>query len=126
MILLPYAGYQRKDYDMDIDFAKVGAQIQLHRKEKNLSQEQLAKQIGVSKGHLGHVEAGSKNPSAEMLINIAAALEVSVDTLLADLDIPRQKKEELQELMDGCTSAEHDIITELVSFMRDLLRRYGI
>ena len=111
---------------MDINFAKVGARIQMIRKEKDLSQEQLAMLIGVSKGHLGHVEAGSKNPSAEMLINIAAALEVPVDTLLSDLAIPHQEMEGLQDLMGGCTNAEHSIISELAVFLKDLLRRYGI
>ena len=112
MILLPYAGHQRKDYDMNINFAKVGARIQA--------------MIGVSKGHLGHVETGSKNPSAEMLINTAAALEVPVDKLLSDLAIPHQTKDELQGLLNGCTNAEHRIITELAVFMKDLLKRYDI
>ena len=126
MILLPYAGHQRKDYDMNINFAKVGARIQAIRKDKDLSQEQLARKIGVSKGHLGHVETGSKNPSAEMLINTAAALEVPVDKLLSDLALPHQTKDELQGLLNGCTNAEHRIITELAVFMKYLLKRYDI
>ena len=85
-----------------------------------------ARKIGVSKGHLGHVETGSKNPSAEMLINTAAALEVPVDKLLSDLAIPYQTKDELQGLLNGCTNAEHRIITELAAFMKDLLKRYDI
>ena len=111
---------------MDINFAKVGARIQTIRKEKELSQEQLARQIGVSKGHLGHVEAGSKNPRAEMLISIAAALEVPVDALLSDLAIPHQEMDGLQGLLNGCTYAEHHIIIELAAFMKDLLMRYDI
>ena len=111
---------------MEINFAKVGKRIQLIRKGRGISQEQLADIIGVSKGHVSHVETGSKNPSAEMLINIADALGVSVDSLLSDLDLTRQEDSSSNELLIDCTPVQQDILTRLTVFMKTLLQEYDI
>ena len=116
----------RKGKNMEINFANVGSRIQKIRKEKGISQEQLARAIGISKGHIGHVEAGSKNPSAEMLINIAVQLEVPVDVLLSDLDVPHSGEDRLQDLLGSCSPAARNIITEVSAVLRDLLGKYGI
>jgi len=55
----------------------------LLRKQRDLTQEQLARQAGFTQGHLSHLEAGGRlNPSAATLKRLARALDVSVAELL--------------------------------------------
>lgn len=63
-----------------------GEKIRKLRKEKKLSQAELAKVIGMNANHLSRLERGVGLPSAEILKGLAVALEVSVDYLLSDED----------------------------------------
>ncbi|MBQ2464755.1 MAG: helix-turn-helix transcriptional regulator, partial [Treponema sp.] len=42
-----------------MDYIKIGQRIRDFRKEKKMSQEQLAEQIGISPTHMSHIETGS-------------------------------------------------------------------
>lgn len=52
------------------------------RKDKNLSQVQLAGQLGVTTGAIGLWETNRRMPDYNMLIKIAVFFEVSIDYLL--------------------------------------------
>lgn len=54
----------------------------LARKQKNLSQTELGKQIGIKGDALGRYERGEVTPSIEMAVRIAQALEISLDWLV--------------------------------------------
>lgn len=54
------------------------------RKEKYLSQEQLAEIMGVSGQAMSKWEQGSGYPETEKLIDLAKKLDVSLDMLLLD------------------------------------------
>ena len=54
------------------------------RKLKKLSQADLAETIGSHKSHINRIETGKYNPSLEVLIKIAKALEVSIDYLVSE------------------------------------------
>ena len=58
--------------------------IGYYRKEKGLSQEQLAEKLGISRQHLAAVEAPRMNRglSLELLFNIASVLEIAPYLLL--------------------------------------------
>lgn len=47
------------------------------RKERNLSQKELAEKIGVSHWWLNHIERGKRNPSIDLVQKIAVELEVT-------------------------------------------------
>lgn len=51
------------------------------RKEKKLTQKELAEQIGISQKSYSHWESGKNEPSLENLIKLADLLEVSLDWL---------------------------------------------
>ena len=65
---------------------KIGSKIKKLRKKKNLSQEELAKSIGVNPNHLSKLETGKYLPSIAVLKKITEILEVSADYLLSDSD----------------------------------------
>lgn len=54
------------------------------RKKKGLTQVQLAEKIGITDGHLSHVEKGKTGMSLTTLQATAQVLETTVEELLAD------------------------------------------
>ena len=54
------------------------------RKRLNLSQGDLANQIGVTQGAVSQWESGFTNPTLETLVKIAAVLRCTVDELISD------------------------------------------
>ena len=60
----------------------VGERIKARRLERGWTQEQLAEKAGISKGFLSDLETGTRNVSAEYLLKIAQALNVTLDFLM--------------------------------------------
>lgn len=61
--------------------ARVGQNLQRIRRDKDLSQEELAHRANVHQTYLSGVESGKRNPSVVVLERIATALEVDVSDL---------------------------------------------
>ena len=55
---------------------KIGVKIANARQDANLSQEELAKKIGISRGYLAQIETGKGNVKAELLGKFSKALNV--------------------------------------------------
>ncbi|WP_338472409.1 helix-turn-helix transcriptional regulator [Niallia sp. XMNu-256] len=55
--------------------------LKLARVEKDLSQEELAKIVGVSRNTIGLIEAGKYNPSLNLCVSICKALSRTLDDL---------------------------------------------
>jgi putative transcriptional regulator len=55
--------------------------LKLARVEKDLSQEELAKIVGVSRNTIGLIEAGKYNPSLNLCISICKALSRTLNDL---------------------------------------------
>lgn len=56
------------------------------RKEKNMSQRQMAKFFNVTQGTYNNWEQGNTQPSIEQLIELARFFSVSVDYLIGNSD----------------------------------------
>jgi transcriptional regulator with XRE-family HTH domain len=69
-------------YIFDIKMNELGKRIQQLRKEKGLSQTELAGHIGVSYAQLSRYEIKGAQPPAEVLNKMADALGTSVDFLI--------------------------------------------
>ena len=66
----------------------VGERIKQRRQALGYTQDRLATQASISKGFLSDVETGTRNPSAEYLLRIGDALEVSLDYLMKGGPLP--------------------------------------
>jgi len=55
--------------------------MKLARVEKGLSQEELAEHIGVTRQTIGLIEKGKYNPSLNLCISIAKALDKTLNDL---------------------------------------------
>lgn len=55
--------------------------IREYRKKKNLSQAELAEEVGLARQTVGLLENKSYNPSLKVCLNIANALDTTLDSL---------------------------------------------
>lgn len=76
---------------MQID--QIGQGIADRRKQLGLSQEELAKKLGVTRQAVSRWESGTALPSVDNMIELSRALEISVDELLQLA--PQQKESDL-------------------------------
>ena len=66
-----------------MDCENIGKLIYTLRKEKALTQKQLADAMHVSCSLIGHIERGSRKPSLETLVSLCKVLNIPVDDLLS-------------------------------------------
>ncbi|MDO8433013.1 MAG: helix-turn-helix transcriptional regulator [Candidatus Binatus sp.] len=59
---------------MSISRAKFGQMIRSRRRQANMTQEQVARQVGASTPYVGHLESGKRHPSDEIVTRLADAL----------------------------------------------------
>lgn len=52
--------------------------LKRHREMKGLSQNQLAKQLGITQTFLSEIERGRKNPSLEQFFILCEALDIQL------------------------------------------------
>ena len=76
-----------------------GQRLRALRKQKNLTQKQLAELIGVKNSIISFYEIGDRFPSPEVIIKLAAVLGTSTDYLLGvekgrNIDITGLDKED--------------------------------
>ena len=67
----------------DMTQRRLGAVVRRLRRERDWTQEHLARRAGITQGHLSHLEAGTRaNPGAAVIKRLARALDVPVGVLL--------------------------------------------
>lgn len=69
----------------------IGANIKRYRIRKNMTQEQLAKELGVNRQTVGRWENGTLEPRTKKLSEIADALGISKFDLYADEELTRRR-----------------------------------
>ena len=60
---------------------KIGRKIKQVRKEKNITQEDLALNSGLNRAYIGYIERGERNPSTDTISRIAKSLRVPLKEL---------------------------------------------
>ncbi len=60
----------------------VGGNIARWRRERGLSQEEVAHRVGVTVSYFGQIERGQRNPTIGVLARVAEALGVELVRLL--------------------------------------------
>ena len=121
----------------DVD-AAIGARIRMSRKARRISQQELARHVGVSFQQIQKYENGVNRVAASTLIEIAGALGVSIGDLLpgAGPASARGLRAELEELVElaealavaaaysregAAVSAEMDCLRLRIAFVRRAL-----
>lgn len=99
-----------------------GNKVQKLRKNKRISQEELAKLVEVSPNHLSKIENNKLIPYADTIKKISHILDVSIDYLLLDdapqnTNINKLNDAELVDLvfqMDGLSEEDKDTAKKLI------------
>ena len=81
-----------------MDQMKIGAFLKTLRKEKNLTQEQAAEQLGVSSRTVSRWETGTNMPDISLLLEIAELYGVSIPELIDGERKSGEMKEEAKEV----------------------------
>lgn len=78
----------------------IGERIIQLRKQFNLSQEELARQINVSRTIIGNYERNTNTPSIEVVLKIAKTFNVTVDYLIGEGEMSSYDKEVIKRIED--------------------------
>lgn len=102
---------------------QIGEVIRKYRKEKNLTQEEMARRLGVTAPAVNKWENGNSMPDIAFLAPIARLLDVSLDTLLDFQDhlSPEEIRNIIQELDDRMDNGTYD---EAFSWAKKILEKY--
>ena len=82
-----------------MDQIKIGAFLKALRKEKNLTQEQAAEQLGVSNRTVSRWETGTNMPDISLLVEIAELYGVSIPELIDGERKGENMNEEVKEVV---------------------------
>lgn len=110
-----------------MDYHAIGQRIRSMRKARKLTQEKLAELADISVVHMSHIETGVTKLSLPVIVKIADALDVRVDSLL--YDEPRGglsiAVDEIATILDGCTASQARFIADLVRAAKQSLDVYS-
>ena len=106
-----------------INKANIGKIIQKLRKDKNLTQEELAEKIDLSTNYLSKVERGLSVLNVEAFLKMADVLNFTLDDFGVNTDsrIDETKKELVKRIL---SSSEKEIkaYTELLDTMQSIVK----
>lgn len=95
---------------MYYDQKESGKRIANLRKEKGLTQEQLAEQLNLAAHSLGNIERGSRGISIDLLVELAQFFNVSTDyILLGKMTREDGTKKELRKVISLIRELENKI-----------------
>ncbi len=102
-----------------------GEQLLSIRKKKKVSQDELAKQIGVHAPVIGRYERNEVKPSIDVATNIANALGVSLDFLvgITDVDLDNEVLHQVMDIQKLNDEDKKQINSTLNALLRDAKAR---
>ena len=109
--------------DMNDQLMEIGARIARFRRQKNLSQEELAEQVFITPTQLSRIERGQVNCKLMTLLSLGRSLEVSTDELLG-LDSSRNESlTEFQSILEHFTKRDRRILHDILLAAQESIRR---
>ena len=97
----------------------IGRRIQEIRKQKGLTQEQMAERVNISPHYLSALERGVYNIKLDLLVDILNVLNCSADEVFQDVvdSSSKIKASQLSEKLKGLPLQEQRKILEVVDIM---------
>lgn len=105
--------------------AELGIRIRHYRKEKQITQEQLAEICGMHPTYIGQLERGEKNATIESIYRIAKGLNISISKLVENMenlegsmyDIPNSIYQQLIMLPHDKQQDIQDILQRIINLI---------
>ncbi|MCR4755830.1 MAG: helix-turn-helix domain-containing protein [Lachnospiraceae bacterium] len=110
---------------MELDYVAIGVRIRRLRKEKGYTQQTLAELSHQEPSNISHIERGATKLSLPTIVNIANALNVTVDELLCD-SLHSATDSYLgiaSSILSDCSHDELRIITDTMLALKENLRK---
>lgn len=100
---------------MDINYSIIGSRIKKIRKNKKITQENLAEIIDVSVSYISRVERGTTKINLKRLLEICAVLEISAGEILDGISSNSTSylHSDLNDLLKNCPAEKMDLIYNL-------------
>ena len=109
---------------MAIDYVSLGMRIREKRVQLNLTQAALAEISSVEPSNISHIERAATKVSLPTLINIANALDTTLDELVYGSLIKSShiSVKTIDGLLSDCSADELKAITEMIKATKVVLR----
>lgn len=104
---------------MTIDYSAVGKRISLIRKNRGMTQEQLAEKAELSNIYISHIENSRSIPSLETLMKLFSALDVTPDEILLGTkqDMENYLQSDIQKKLILCTPKERRMVSRFIDLL---------
>lgn len=111
---------------MALDYAAIGQRIRMFRIKRGWKQSDLAEKSGVEPSNISHIERAATKLSLPTLVNIANALEVSLDEIVYNSLIKNKHiyVKEIDELVGDCDPKELSSIIQIIRTTKGIIRNY--
>lgn len=109
---------------MNIDYIGIGSRIRKIRLNKGITQERLSEMSELTPAHFSHIETGTTKVSLPSLLQIAYALDVTLDDLVFD-NLSHTKHVSLKEmdlLLADCSDEEAKALITIVEASKRAIR----
>lgn len=95
--------------------------IRNERKNKRITQEELAEMLEVSPTHVKHIESGHRKPSIEILFEITKILNISLDGVVFSKNESARTdtREKVNRLLDVSDEASLRFILSVLEALRE-------
>jgi transcriptional regulator with XRE-family HTH domain len=80
--------------------ARIGARLKAARSDREVTLGALSAETGISASTISRLESGKRQPNLELLIPLAAALEITIDELVSD-SVPDPRVRPRRSTADG-------------------------
>ena len=109
---------------MEINYIDIGKRIREIRISKKWTQALLAEKSGVEPSNISHIERAATKLSLPTIINIANALEVSLDELVCGSLITNShiSSKIVNDLLADCSREEISALIEVLKTTKNVLR----
>ena len=99
-----------------MDCKLLGKRINMARKSKGMTGEQLSEACNINATYLRQIESGAKTPSLPVFITLCRELKVSASYLLSDIlnDPNISEMDELQKLWQTATPKQIKLISSMI------------
>ena len=110
---------------MELNYKAIGKRIKIARIKSDLTQESLSAIVDISPSHMSNIETGTTKVSLTTIVNIANALNVTVDDLICDnlIHARLQMEKDIQQAIDGCSDYEIRVVKDVVRSVVSALRK---
>jgi len=110
---------------VSIDYKSIGNRIKEIRTAKGWTQATLAEKSGVEPSNISHIERAATKLSLPTMVNIANALEVTLDEIAYGslVKSTHVSVKIIDEILADCTPQELKSIAEVIKTTKNVLRR---